>query len=513
MARIHQLQSTGDQLNLPMRGKLHPVRTLSHRNVTSLVTLGLLAFACSSNNSGPTASLGGGTSTSTGGTSASTGGNSAVATGGNSASTGGHTGAQGGATAVGGTSNVASAAGGAATGGNSSSSVGGASATGGKSSSSAGGASATGGKSSSSVGGSATGGASAAGGTSGDATGGASAAGGKSSTGGAAAGGATNATGGATSAGGTAAGGGSSCAAATITKVSGSDYQLKVCDVTLDADPTIGGRIASLTIASTSIIEPHTATTYTAGDASNMTGITFWTSPQSGWGANTWPPVAAIDGNAYTVTDDGSASGHLVLSGSADTTLGAKVTKDISADSSTGWITIKYTITATKAIQAAPWQIARVPRAGLVYFPCSTAAIKSPTVTWTLSQTGGYDWIDDKSQTTVSAASDGSKYVVDGAAVSGQTYTWLAYALNGNLLLFKYPDVAKASFATGEADTEVYPGAGYVELESQGAYTSIAAAGTLSWTIQVRVVPIPNSVTVGANSTTLTDFTEQQAAL
>ena len=368
MARIHQLQSTGDQLNLPMRGKLHPVRTLSHRNVTALVTLGLLAFACSSNNSGPTASVGGGTSTSTGGTSASTGGNSAVATGGNSASTGGHTGAQGGATAVGGTSNVASAAGGAATGGNSSSSVGGASATGGKSSSSAGGASATGGKSSSSVGGSATGGASAAGGTSGDATGGASAAGGKSSTGGAAAGGAT-------SAGGTAAGGGSSCAAATITKVSGSDYQLKVCDVTLDADPTIGGRIASLTIASTSIIEPHTATTYTAGDASNMTGITFWTSPQSGWGANTWPPVAAIDGNAYTVTDDGSASGHLVLSGSADTTLGAKVTKDISADSSTGWITIKYTITATKAIQAAPWQIARVPRAGLVYFPCSTAAL------------------------------------------------------------------------------------------------------------------------------------------
>jgi hypothetical protein len=295
--------------------------------------------------------------------------------------------------------------------------------------------------------------------------------------------------------------------------VSGSDYQLKVCDVTLDADPTIGGRIASLTIASTSIIEPHTATTYTAADASNMTGITFWTSPQSGWGTSTWPPVAAIDGNAYTVTDDGSTSGHLVLSGSADTTLGAKVTKDISADSSTGWISIKYTITATKAIHAAPWQIARVPRAGLVYFPCSTTALKSPTVTWTLSQTGGYDWIDDKSQTTVSAASDGSKYVADGAAVSGQTYTWLAYVLSGNLLLFKYPDVAKASFATGEADTEVYPGAGYIELESQGAYTSMATNDTLSWTIQVRVVAIPSNVTVGANSTTLTDFTEQQAAL
>jgi len=85
--------------------------------------------------------------------------------------------------------------------------------------------------------------------------------------------------------------------------------------------------------------------------------------------------------------------------------------------------------------------------------------------------------------------------------------------LGGNLLLFKYPDVAKASFATGEADTEVYPGAGYIELESQGAYTSIAANGTLVWTIQVRVVAIPNTVTVGANSTTLKDFTEQQAAL
>jgi hypothetical protein len=222
--------------------------------------------------------------------------------------------------------------------------------------------------------------------------------------------------------------------------------------------------------------------------------------------------VTAIDGGPYTVTDNGATSGHLVLTGKADTTQGASVVKDIFADPATGWINVKYTINASKAMQVAAWQIARVKRAGLIFFPCTTAAIKSPNNTWTLTQTSGYDWIDDKSQST-SSNTDGTKYVNDAAPVTGQTYTVLGYALGGNLFLTKYPDVAKASFATGEGDTEIYPGPGFIELEAQGDYKSLTANGTLSWTVQMRVDPIDTAVTVSSGSATLISFAEQQAAL
>jgi hypothetical protein len=280
----------------------------------------------------------------------------------------------------------------------------------------------------------------------------------------------------------------------------------------MHVNPKIGGRITSLTLGTTNIIQPNTATTYDGAGDSNKSGITFWTSPQTAWGTGGWPPVTAIDGAAYTVTDNGATSGHLVLTSTQDTTLSVTVVKDISADSATGWITVKYTINASKAVQVAPWQIARVARAGLIFFPCSTAAIKSPNNTWTLTQASGYDWIDDKNQST-SSNTDGSKYVNDATAVSGQTYTMLGYALGGNLFLTKYPDVAKSAFATNEADTEVYPGPGFIELEAQGEYKSLTASGSLSWIVQMRVDPIPSNVTVASGNASLISFAEQQAAL
>jgi hypothetical protein len=520
MARMYRQQELHNNDNwrtqqgaLPARGSWN----LGRSNFAWFVALGLVTVACSGNSggTGPSGGTTGGASagaSSTGGSGPAAGGTSANST---SAPTGGQTGAQGGSSAAGGTSST-SAVGGASTGGTSASaSATGGAATGGAATTAAGG-SATGGKSSTSTGGKATGGATAT-------TGGATA-----TTGGATAatGGATAATGGATSATG---GSTSSCAAASITKVSDSDYQLKVCNVTVDVNPTVGARVTKLTIkptgssTATDVIKPYTCTgAYDKNASCNSAGSTFWTSPQSAWdgdpaGSNNWPPVADIDGGNYVVTDSGSTSGHLVLTGSNSstegTTLGAKVTKDFSADSSTGWITIKYTITATKAIKAAPWQITRVARGGLVFFPCSAATIKNSTPTWTVTQAGGYDWIDDKTQATSVISGDGSKIIVDAAAVSGQTYSYLGYALNSNLLLIKFPDVPSASFAPNEADMEVYPGDGFMELEPQGVYTTLAANATLSWTVQVRVAPIDSSVTVAANSATLIAFAEGQAAL
>jgi hypothetical protein len=383
-------------------------------------------------------------------------------------------------------------------------------------------------------------------GGSGGTTGGAKSASGGTSTGGAVTGGATStggavtggtaptggsspggtsgsASGGAATAGSGGAAGGSTAGAAgetsgpvTPTMVSASNYRFTMGDVVLDVNPQVGGRVSKLTFspagAPVDIIRPYTCTSYDPNSACNNSGSTFWTSPQSAWdgvsgGDNVWPPVAASDGGPYTpaVTDN-----HLVLTGSADATLGASVKKDISADSATGWITVAYTITATKAIQVAPWQITRVPRGGLAFFPIAASATVSNPTSWTLSASNDLEWLDDSTQTSITSA--GPKIVADGGA-PGQSHTWLAYALSGNLLLIKYPDVASSAFAPNEGDTEIFPGDGYIELEPQGAYGSLAANASVSWTVQWRVVAIPGNVTASAGSETLATFAQQQAAL
>ncbi len=462
--------------------------TSSLRNLALLAGIGSIAIACSSsdNSGSSTPGVGGSSGTHTGGQGAGTGGSGPSATGGSSAQISSTTGGAG----QGGTSQTAS-------------STGGSNATGGTSATTT---------SAPATGGAATGGAATGGATAGGASGGA-ATGGKSSTGGASTTlGGSSAPGGAAT-GGTAAGGASS-SPVTPQKVSDTDYRFTVGSVVLDINPQIGARVTSLKYSTTDIIKPYTCAAYNANDTCNNSGSTFWTSPQSAWdgvvgGSNVWPPVAATDGSPYTPAVNGT---HLVLTGSADTTLGASVTKDISADAGTGWITMTYTITATKAIQAAGWQITRVARGGIVFFPFTTATNSTPP--WTLSPTGTApnqtEWIDDATQSSL-LGTNGSKLIADGGN-SGQAFTWLAYALGGNLLLLKYPNVAATAFAPSEGDTEVYPGGStYMELEAQGPYGSLAANATSTWTVQWRVVPIPSSVTVAAGSATLLSFAQSQA--
>ena len=441
----------------------------SCRNFSLLAGIGAIVLGCSSSdNPASTVEVGGANGAATGGsTSAATGGSTSAATGGLS---------------QGGTSNLASSTGGNSQSGGSSSTTTTSAGTGGAA-----------------VGGAATGGATSTGGNG-------VAAGGRTSTGGT-----SSTSGGSVATGGTEAGGAASDLV-TPKMISVTDYQLTLGSVVIDINPQAGARVSKLAYATTDIIKPYTCASYDATVACNSSGSTFWTSPQSAWdgvvgGSNVWPPVAATDGNPYTAAITGT---HLVLTGSADTTLGASVTKDISADAASGWITLTYTITATKAIQVAPWQISRVARGGIIFFPLASL-VGNSTPPWTLAPSGTTEWIDDTNQTTV-VSSNGSKVIADGGA-SGQSSTWLAYALGGNLFLIKYPNVASTGAAPSEADTEIYPGSGFIELEVQGTYASLATNATSTWTVQWRVVPIPSTVTVAAGSSTLLTFAQTQAGM
>ena len=403
--------------------------------------------------------------------------------------------------------------------------------TGGVATSTAGGASPSGGATasggqvtqggSSSQGGAQTGGTSRGGAaTGGAATGGAATGGaamGGAATGGAATGGAV--TGGAAT-GGSLAEGGATSSPVVPTKVTDADYRftMTACNnVVMDVNPQIGARVTKLAIGSTNVINPYTCTTYSTSSTAacpNNAGSTFWTSPQSAWDGNAsttgdWPPVPEVDGSAYTPSI--TSSNHLVATGTANSSLGASVTKDFSADAGTCWVTLLYTIKATKAIQVAPWEITRVPRGGIALFPLGDSAKLAPGplasyTTTSTTTTPSVVWFDDSSKAASNVS--GSKLVADGA--SG----WFAYALGGNLFVKKYPDVLPAAFATGEGDVEGYADtSGYLELEVQGAYTSLASGASLPWTVQWRVVAIPSSVTVAVGSSSLVTFVQQQVAM
>jgi len=278
----------------------------------------------------------------------------------------------------------------------------------------------------------------------------------------------------------------------TPTKIS-TKYQFAFGDVVFEIDPQTGGRVSKLALAGTDLI-------VSSGTDPTTWGSVFWTSPRSDWTptTNDWPPPVTIDNAAYT----GSTSGaHVVVTGPTDSTLGVSMAKDYAADATSGWITINYTIKATKALKAAPWEVSRVPRGGIVFFPVGSSLTAGPL---TVTQSSGVAWFDDASKSVTSP--NGDKCAADGAG-------WTAYVAGGNLFIKKFADQHASAQAPGEGEVDVYPGDGFLEFEVEGPYTSIPASGTLPWTIQWRVVKVPASVTVAAGSAALVDFARQQLAL
>jgi len=199
------------------------------------------------------------------------------------------------------------------------------------------------------------------------------------------------------------------------------------------------------------------------------------------------------------------------MTGSKNAALGASVEKDFSADDKNCSITLRYTIKASKPIAAAPWEITRVPRGGIAFFPEGESTRLAPGplapyTTTTSATTPSVIWMDDSTKAAPVPAG-GAKLIADGAG------GWLAYALRDVLFIKIFTDVPPAAFAAREGEIEIYPGMDYLELEVQGAYTQVNGGDSLPWTMQWRAVAIPSTVSVTAGSSTLLAFAQQQAAL
>ena len=243
--------------------------------------------------------------------------------------------------------------------------------------------------------------------------------------------------------------------------------QLKVGDVTMTVYPTRGGKIMSLKYKGQEIISQQ--------KAAESFGSTFWTSPQKEWN---WPPVAAFDKDPYSVEE---RDGRLILTSNVSEKMKYRIRKEFSTDERDNAIVITYTIIneSDETRKVAPWEITRVDNdGGLIFFDAPIDSI-TPAALMPFEAKHGAVWY----QTDVTG--ENRKINADGKG-------WLAFHHNGLLLVKKFDDLKPLQPAPDEAEIQVYVNRGktYIELESQGAYTTLKPKEQLSWTVRWYLLPV-----------------------
>jgi hypothetical protein len=200
----------------------------------------------------------------------------------------------------------------------------------------------------------------------------------------------------------------------------------------------------------------------------NSFGSTFWTSPQSEWN---WPPVAEYDRKAFKAEVNGNV---LVLTGEKSERFGYRVRKEFTADAKNNSISIKYTIIneSGETRKVAPWEISRVPNGGILFFDAkeATPANNMKGMDFKFEQKAAWFTLDqDKENRKINADGKG----------------WLAFSDNGLLFVKKFQDLKAGEEAPAEAEIQIFanPGKTFVEIEEQGAYTTLAAGEELDWTV------------------------------
>ncbi len=273
-------------------------------------------------------------------------------------------------------------------------------------------------------------------------------------------------------------------------------YLFRAGELELEVDPSIGGRVTRFSLGSVNILTGPEVVAAGEGSLPNMYGSTFWTSPQSDWG---WPPEAAIDVASHLARVNGSV---LTLSSDPGATTGYSVQKRFWADAERGLVTLEYTLQNQRATRAAaPWEISRVPKEGLAFFPSTSAPLSQSTLP--VQSVDGVSWVE-----IASAPPTDSKLFQDG------TEGWLAYVYRQHVFIKLFEDIAPADQATGEAEIEIFINGSfdYVEIEQQGRYGLPPAGGSATWRVDWILRRLPAEITATAGNAALVSWVRAQVA-
>jgi hypothetical protein len=243
-------------------------------------------------------------------------------------------------------------------------------------------------------------------------------------------------------------------------------YTLQNGERTMVIDAAKGGKILSLKYGEREVISQLRWP--------EAFGSTFWTSPQKEWN---WPPVPEYDKRPYTVEQK---DGVLTLTSEVSERMKYRIRKAFAVDERDGAFVITYTIIneSDEVRRVAPWEITRVQNeGGLIFFEAPVEGI-TPSGLMDFKDAFGAAWYQ------TDETNGNRKVNADGKG-------WLAYYNNGLLLVKQFDDLDASQPAPDEAEIQVYVNRGkaHIELESQGAYTTLQPKETVSWTVRWYLQP------------------------
>lgn len=273
-------------------------------------------------------------------------------------------------------------------------------------------------------------------------------------------------------------------------------YVLSMDDVELEVDPTIGGRVTRFSLGGENVLTGPEVVAGGEGSLPNMYGSTFWTSPQSAWG---WPPEIEIDAAAHRADVVGDI---LTLRSAAGAATGYSVRKRFWTDAAKGHISIEYTLENQRAtLPAAPWEISRVPKEGIVLFAAAAPALAQSNLP--SSYGDGVAWVD----VALAPAMD-SKLFQDGSE------GWIAYVYRGLAFIKSFEDTPTDAAAPGEAEIEVFVNGlyDYVEIEQQGRYALPPTGGSASWRVHWILTRLPAGLDASLGSSELVAWVRGRVA-
>ena len=246
-----------------------------------------------------------------------------------------------------------------------------------------------------------------------------------------------------------------------------SQTEVRVGDVTMIVNPEKGAKIMSLKYKDKEIISQSRFP--------ESFGSTFWTSPQKEWN---WPPVQEFDKGVYQVEEQ---AGRIVMTSEVSPKLKYRIRKAFATDDKDNAIVITYSIIneSDETRQVAPWEITRVSNdGGVIFFDAPLDGI-TPAGLMPFKAEYNVVWYQPDE------AGQNRKINTDGKG-------WYGYCNNGVLLLKKFDDLKPSQPAPGEAEIQVYVNRGktFIELESQGAYTTLQPHEELNWTVRWYVRPV-----------------------
>ncbi|MFZ1976619.1 MAG: DUF4380 domain-containing protein, partial [Bacteroidota bacterium] len=195
-----------------------------------------------------------------------------------------------------------------------------------------------------------------------------------------------------------------------------------------------------------------------------------------------------------------TGSGLLRMKSEKDTQTGLQFTKEF-ASAQNGKIRLTYSMfNASDTIQkTAPWDISRLHRGGLLFFPLGEGSVGvkhfAPVPTEVLD---GVVWFQDTKE----------RPKENELSIADVSEGWAAFAIDGKLFIKKFTDIKQAQAAPGEAELSIYVSneADYIEFEIQGQYTTLTPGVKMTWNIEWIAVDIPETIRTVKGSKELVEF-------